>query len=240
MQILATPHVVKSNYLIEASYKLTLTEQRLILYAVSHARELQLGLSPDKPLRIEARAFAERFPDMDVQSVYRELANAVDRLFDREVQFRHTDDVTGLPAFTRARWISIASYIDGAGSVSLIFSPAVIPYLVRLEKRFTTYKLEEISRMTSMHAIRLYELLVQFKATGWREFTVDEFREVMGIERHEYRLTNNLRVRVLEVAINQINELTDYEVKVEDLRKGRKVTGFRFFFGQKSQQELPL
>jgi plasmid replication initiation protein len=240
MQTLATPHVVKSNHLIEASYKLTLIEQRLILYAVSHARELQLGLSPDKPLRIEARSFAERFPDMDVQSVYRELSSAVDRLFDREVQFRHIDDVTGLPAFTRARWISIASYIDGAGTVSLIFSPAVIPYLIRLEKRFTTYKLEEISRMTSTHAIRLYELLVQFKSTGWREFTVDEFRELMGIERHEYKLMQNFKTRVLKLAVTQINELTDYEVKVVDLRHGRKVTGFRFFFGERQQQELPL
>ena len=62
----------------------------------------------------------------------------------------------------------------------------------------------------------------------------------MGIERHEYRLTNNLRVRVLNVAVNQINELTGYEVRVEDLRKGRKVVGFRFFFGERAQQTLDL
>lgn len=235
-----TPHVIKSNYLVEASYKLSLTEQRLILYAVAFARETQTGLTPDKPLRIEARDFADKFPDIDKQSVYGALAEAVDRLFDREVRFNHIDSATGQPAFTRSRWISQASYIDGAGALSLIFAPAVIPYLVRLEKRFTSYRLEEISRLTSSHAIRLYELLMQFKSTGWREFTVGEFRELMGIERHEYRLTNNLRVRVLNVAVNQINELTGYEVRVEDLRKGRKVVGFRFFFGERAQQTLDL
>lgn len=236
----SAPPVVKSNHLIEASYKLSLNEQRLILYAVAHAREQQAGLSADKPLRIAARDFAERFPDVNVQNVYRDLSDAVDRLYERDVRFRHIDTVTGLPALTRSRWISQASYIDDAGTVSLIFAPAIIPYLTRLEARFTSYRLEEVSKMTSTYAIRLYELLMQFRGTGWREFTVSEFREAMGIEQHEYAKLPNLRARVLDLAVNQINELTGYEVKVEDLRTGRKVVGFRFFFGQKAQQELDL
>ena len=235
-----TPRVVKSNHLVEASYKLSLTEQRLILYAVAHARDTETGLSPDKPLRISAREFAEKFPDINVQNVYRDLADGVDRLYEREVRFRHIDEATGLPALTRSRWISQASYIDDAGTVALIFAPAVIPYLTRLESRFTTYRLEEVSRMTSTHAIRLYELLMQYKSTGWREFSIAEFRELMGIERHEYALTNNLRVRVLNTALKQIRELTEYNVEAHDLKEGRKVIGFRIFFGLKVQQELEL
>lgn len=233
-------YVAKANTLVEASYKLSLTEHRLILYAVAHARDQQAGLSPDKPLRIAARDFAERFPDVNVQNVYRDLADAVDRLYERDVRFRHIDTVTGLPALTRSRWISQATYIDDAGTVSLIFAPAIIPYLTRLEARFTSYKLEEVSKMTSVHAIRLYELLMQYRSTGWREFTLDEFREAMGIEAHEYKLMQNFKAKVLTPGVTQINEFSNYQLKVEDLRKGRKIVGFRFFFGERAQQTLDL
>ncbi|MQT50325.1 RepB family plasmid replication initiator protein, partial [Pseudomonas helleri] len=39
--------VVKSNRLVEASYRLNLVEQQIILFAISRSRDEQLGLSPD-------------------------------------------------------------------------------------------------------------------------------------------------------------------------------------------------
>ena len=57
--------VVKSNRLIEASYRLSLNEQRIILYAICRCREEQKGLFPDSPVVITAEAFAKQFPSID-------------------------------------------------------------------------------------------------------------------------------------------------------------------------------
>ena len=47
-----------------------------------------------------------------------------------------------------------------------------------------------------------------------------------------------LKKRVLDIAINQINEKTDIKVKVEQHKTGRAISGFSFKFKQKQRQFL--
>src|SRR5471032_1052594 len=75
--------VVKSNRLIEASYRLGLNEQRIILYSICRCREEQKGLFPDLPVTITADAFAKQFPRIDKTNVYRQLKEAMDALGKR-------------------------------------------------------------------------------------------------------------------------------------------------------------
>ncbi len=44
---------------------------------------------------------------------------------------------------------------------------------------------------------------------------------------------NNFKVRVLDMAINEINEHTDIDIKYEQQKQGRKNVGFTFEFKQK-------
>ena len=53
--------VVKDNALINASYNLELTEQRLILLAIVSARENGQGITSETVIRINARDYAQRF-----------------------------------------------------------------------------------------------------------------------------------------------------------------------------------
>ena len=55
--------VVKSNRLIEASYRLGLTEQRIILYAICRCRDEEKGLFPNEPVIITAEAFLKKNPN---------------------------------------------------------------------------------------------------------------------------------------------------------------------------------
>jgi plasmid replication initiation protein len=77
--------VVKSNRLIEASYRLGVNEQRIILYAMCRCREDQTGLLPNAPVVITAEAFAKQFPSIDKTNVYHQLREAMDALYDRSV-----------------------------------------------------------------------------------------------------------------------------------------------------------
>ena len=74
--------VSKSNALMRASYRLTVIEQQMVLFAVAMARETQTGISADKPLTLDARQFAQTF-GIASQNVYKQLCDGLDGLFDR-------------------------------------------------------------------------------------------------------------------------------------------------------------
>ncbi len=49
----------------------------------------------------------------------------------------------------------------------------MLPYLSELTGRFTFYHINNIGKMSSTYAIRLYELLMQWKTTGKREIEIE-------------------------------------------------------------------
>ena len=221
--------VVKDNRLIEASYRFTLIEQQVVLYAICRCREEQKGLFADLPVTIRATDFAKTF-GMDESNVYYQLKAAMDRMFSREATIHDTDPATGKPRVTRTHWISQSSYVDGAGHIQFIFAPAVIPFITRLgeEGGFTSYRLEKIGRMTSTHAVRLYELLVQYASIGKREVEVPWLRTRLQIGADEYPRIVDFKKWVVDVAVNQINEHSDLAVSYEQRKTGRSVTHLDF------------
>ena len=119
--------VVKSNRLVEASYRLTLVEQQIILFAICRAREEQRGLSPDTSVTITAADFSAMF-GTNKTKVYQQLKEAMDTLYKRDVRIHDTHPKTGKPRIVNTRWISDKAYIDGAGMVEITFAPKMIPY----------------------------------------------------------------------------------------------------------------
>jgi plasmid replication initiation protein len=220
--------VVKSNRIIEASYRLSLNEQRIILYSICRAREEQKGLFPNLPVTITAEAFLKQFPAVGKQHVYQQLKEAMDNLYDRSVTYYDTDPETGFERVNKTRWISRASYIDGAGRVQVIFTPDVIEHITRLEAEFTSYQLEKVGRMTSAHAIRIYEMLAQYRNIGLRELNLKWLRNALQIADDEYKLTTNFMVKVLDASVKQINDHSDLKVSYTPKKTGRAITDFIF------------
>ncbi len=85
--------------------------------------------------------------------------------------------------------------------------------------------------MTSPYAIRLYELIIAWKSTHKTPvFELAEFRNRLGVEEHEYSRMTDFKRRVLDVAMKQINELSNIQIKMEQHKKGRSIAGFSFTF----------
>lgn len=229
--------VAKSNRLIEASYRLALNEQRIILYAISRCREEQKGFSSDEPITIEADAFAAQFPNIDKTNVYRQLKEALDSLFDRFVTLYDTAPDTGEDRVTKTRWISTASYLDGSGRLQFVFAPIIIPYITRLEPRFTRYRLDQIGNMTSAHAVRLYELLVQYRVAGKRELSLADLRMMFQLAPTEYKLTANFINRVIAPSVEQINEHTDLTISYKTKKTGKAISHFAFKIKRKDGEQ---
>ena len=228
--------VVKDNALMNASYNLDLVEQRLILLAIVEARESGKGINANDPLTVHAESYINQF-GVARQTAYQALKDACDDLFARQFSYQEINE-RGNTENVRSRWVSEVRYVDAEATVKLIFAPVVIPLITRLEERFTQYEMKQISELSTGYAIRLYELLICWRTTGKTPvIELSEFRQKMGVLDSEYQRMHDLKKRVLEPALEQINEHTDITATYEQHKKGRTITGFSFKFKQKKKTE---
>lgn len=151
--------VVKDNALIEASHRLGEVEQRLILLAILKARNVgdTVEQLKDKMLTIQADDYITHFGGTR-QGAYKALKQAVMGLFDAKWGYKYLTD-KGEQRVRYERFTQSADYGEGEGTVKFMFSTAIIPMLVELERRFTSYEIEQVAQLSSQYAMRLYEFL---------------------------------------------------------------------------------
>jgi plasmid replication initiation protein len=227
--------VVKDNALIDASYNLELTEQRLILLAILNARESGQVITADSKLEIQASDYAKHF-NVSTDASYKALKEAVNNLFNRQFSYTAEYKKTGKAGIVRSRWVSRIFYVDDLAVLEITFAPDVVPLITRLEQHFTSYQLEQVAQLTSKYAVRLYELIISWRERGNVPFTsLQELRLKLGVEDNEYPTMDNFKRRVLDHSIKQINKHTDIIAAYEQHKAGRTITGFSFSFTQKKQ-----
>ena len=227
--------VVKDNALINASYNLELTEQRLVMLAIINARELGQGITADSKLEIHASDYAKLF-NVSPDASYKALKEAVNNLFNRQFSYTAEYKKTGKVGIVRSRWVSRIFYVDDLALLEITFAPDVVPLITRLEEHFTKYEAKQVAHLTSKYATRLYELLIAWREVGKTPvFELQQLRKNLGVEDNEYQRMHHFKSRVLETAITQINEHTDIKATYEQHKKGRTITGFSFKFKQKQQ-----
>ena len=209
--------VYKDNYLIEASYRLTLMEQRIMLYAISR-------LNPKEPQREHSFYVDELlrfFPDIEPSSAYRALREAVYKLSERWVRTEHPEYIKEF------RWVSSRTYFKDEGRIDIAFTPEIMPYLSQLEKQFTKYQLKNISAFKGSYSIRLYELLTQYISTGNRTINLEDLRDWLKIE-DKYPEFKEFNRCVIKPAIKEINDKSDLLVSVEPIKRGRTIYALTF------------
>lgn len=218
--------VIKDNALINATYTLSLTEQRILLLSIVLARKNNQVIDHNEYLRIHAHDFAEAY-GVDKKNVYRDLKTACNTLFRREFSY-----VQGR-TIIRSHWLQSSKYHEDSGEIEILFARELIPFVELIEEKlcYTKYFLEDVAKMTSPYAIRLYELIIAWKSTHKTPvFELAEFRNRLGVEEHEYSRMTDFKRRVLDVAMKQINELSNIQIKMEQHKKGRSIAGFSFTF----------
>ena len=235
-----TELVVKDNALIQASYTLDLVEQRLMLLAIMEARETGKGIAPDSLLQIHAHSYAEHF-NINKETAYTVMKDASKGLFDRYVTYHDKNPKTGKDRSFHCRWVDKIGYEKDTGIVYLRFTHDVVPLITRLEQQFTSYDIEQISSLNSGYAIRLYELLIQWRSVGKTPvFDLQRFRQQLGVEEIKYSRMSDFKKYVLDFAVQQINEHTDITVKYDQHKQGRVITGFTFNFKVKAKSKKTI
>lgn len=223
--------VTKSNHLIEAGYRLSLNEQRLILAAITRL-DGRKPIPRSNDFTITAQEFSTLFKT-PLKHAYESLENAASKLYERDIKTYDGKQKTR----ERFRWVDGVKYWDGEGKVTLSFSNKIIPYLTLLHNQLTSYDLEQISRLNSPYAIRFYELLTQFKTTGERWITLKTLKERLELQ-DQYTRFFDFKKRILDPSISEINSSTNLDVSWDTEKKGRTVFRINFYIQEKGKQHI--
>ena len=230
-----TKLVVKDNALIEASFNLSLVEQRLMLLAIVEARELPV-LTYETPIRVSVRSYADEFKVND-NTAYEALQDSVNTLFDRQFTYYDKD----IDERLKSRWIHTVSYMDNKGHVIMYLTPVVIRMIKRLEVEFTKYLLNHVSDFKSKYSIRLFEIIAKWKEIGHTDkYSYADLRAMLGVEETEYKTMSLFKVNVLDKAVKEINssESVPFTLKYEQFKDGRIITHIMFQMKKKPIKKI--
>jgi plasmid replication initiation protein len=222
-------YVVKSNELIQkARYKMTVQQQKLILYAISKIKKNDL---PDQRYDL---SIDEVCSVMGIEydaggTYYKRIKEDLLKLTTRIwVQFPDRSEGT-------VSWLSDAYIIPLSGTVQVKFHEKMTPFLFELQNRYTQYQLSEVLVFKGKYSIRLYELIRSFLTQDeLREgkekeisFSVDELKELLSAQ--NYELWNDFNRFVLKKAVDEINKCSDMiRISYDTYKRGKQVSKVNF------------
>lgn len=227
----AHQQVSMSNALIRAAHGLSLQEKRLLMLAVAKLDNRLPATSQNMVVEINVTEFASEY-GITSKTLYGEAKAATEQLMNRYIRFRDGKNEI------RMQWVGRATYKEGEGLIELVFWHELSPMLFELERQFTSYKLGRAGGLRSKYAWRLFELLMQFKTTGYLKIPLDDFHHSMDTPKSMRSKFTNLTARVIEPAVKEIREKDGLKVTWEPIKKGRKVTALEFKFPVEQQHEL--
>lgn len=229
--------IVKSNHVIEASYRLTLNEQRLILLCIQQIKKGQ-AITAETAFKISAQEVSYVY-SVTIDRAYVLLQEVADRLYERSLVIHRPDVEQPQKNTTKTRWITAIDYLDSEGRIYLYFAPKVIPYISLLESGFTRYNLEYIAPMTSVYGVRFYELfkcwLMSDKAKT-KSISLDELKALLDLN-GLYPSIKDFKLKVLDKGLADVNSFTDLKVSYETKRTSRKITDLAFSIVVKDKPE---
>jgi plasmid replication initiation protein len=259
--------VVIDNDLIRASYKLTANEMRLVLCALAQIPKdaevdpkqayyitkedfIKLGVEPKNVAREIREACSDllnrvvtidtpignlsfhwlhnvlHFKSETFEQLKKQYPNAKnDEKFINTLRLHNLLD--SLPIVTKS---------DDNIIARIVFHENMMPYISQLKKQFTKLKLKEMFGFSSFYSFRIYLMMMQFRETGFCKISIDDLRYTLDLN-EKYHLFADLKRRVIDTAIDEINEKSPYEIKYDLIKKGRTYTHLELKFKPKKESK---
>lgn len=210
--------IKQSNNLIEAKYKLTAQEQKLVIAICS---QLDKNAENFSTVRLKVTEFAD-FCKISKTNKYAEVKRIVMRLLDRKLLIHKADG-----GWYGTHWLQSAEYIPSEGLIEYKIDERLRPELLKLKSAYLDTATQPLMEFRRDYSVRLYFILKKMIKIGEFEYNLDFFRErfVLG---KSYGLFANLKNKVLEPAIEELNEKSDIKIKHEYIREGRAYTKIHF------------
>ena len=228
-----TPKLYKNKKLNNANFgNFTLNDYQVFLHLVSKiggVDEFGKYLQPEQLQRehlLTAKEFSDIF-EVDIHTCYGILKKALDKLMKTDIKVERIE----LKEVWRINICSMVKYNKGEGYVSIKFTDDIMPYLSQVTKKFVLYNLKEISNFGSLYTTRLYELIQDFKETGWMLKSISQLREAFAVG-DKFKAYRDFKIKTFAHACQEINDNYDIGLRFEEQKEGRKVVAVKFFFKQ--------
>lgn len=172
-----------------------------------------------------------------------EYIQAAKRL--RDIQFTIDNQksilVTGL--------LHEAEFKRGKGSVEVLISKKLKPYLIDLTKSYNKHQLFSMLRLKSKHSKIIYMYLCHYRPQkGYIRNTIEgkdlqTLKQELGYINSEtgeekYKKYGDFNLQVLKIAKKEINELTDIRFSYKPIKYGREVIALDINIENKNNEEL--
>lgn len=213
-----------SNDPIEALYKLTAEEQKLILCLISLIQPMDE--SADFYI-VSIKDFME-LSDIKDKGAYKQLKAVSAQLMSKPLIFKKED------AILIVNWLSSIEYYEELGKIEIRFNPKLKPYLLKLKDNYAANRLQHVITFKSVYSIRIQELLRQHERKGEKIFTLKDLRDHLCIDENLYPMYSNLKQKVLNVAHKELKEKSDIFFEYEEIKLNKKVEKLKFVIHTKA------
>lgn len=242
----------------QASYLLDINLEKLMYCAITiihkHEMDNNADFNPRDKVSITAENFyqllyedvidktkshevdAVRLKKTHMQNVRRIMERAYERFTSSPVMLVKVPD-SDIPE--KVTMIQKLHYEPKTKVFSIQFAEEFFRFFYNLLKdknnSFNRHELKQIMKMNSYYSLRLYRV---FNSELWRTNTLvlscDELRR-MFLKENQYRQHSHFRTRVIEPAIEEINSLTNLQVKHTYIKNGDSIDSIQFHFNYKTE-----
>jgi plasmid replication initiation protein len=226
-----TPKTYKNKKLNNANFgNFTHSDYQVFLHLVSKlggVDEEGKYLQPSQLQRehlLTAKEFSEMFCT-DIHNSYRLLNKACRKLMKTDLTLARNDSAE----LWQINICSMAKYNKKEGCITIKFTDDIMPYLSQVRQKFVLYNLKEIANFNSLYTTRLYELIQEFKDTGYMIKSIGQLRKVFAVG-SSFKLYGDLKKRTFDHACKEINNTYEMNLGYEEIKEGRKVVAIKFIF----------
>lgn len=225
----------KANELVEARYKFDIWETRVFAYMLTLIKHNDTDFNE---YTINTGDIVREFNLHDSGLVYDSIKKAADKLLDKKVEILRTTAEGKREYFKTHLVASTANPEEGAKEnyIKLSFHPALKQFLLELKARYLVYDIRNILSLTSIYSVRLFELLKQYQKIGKRKFMLDELKELLSIESHEYQLYGHFK-GLIKRAEKDLAKYTDIYFQFEEEVQKRKVVAVTFYIFENTKNQ---
>ena len=217
--------IVKANDIIQKSrFILQVQEQKIILYLISKIKPEDMELK-EHVFQIKDFCRVCGLDDNNGKN-YSNIKQTLKDLRDKSIWITLENN--------RERTLSWFDYVEmdkNDGLVTIKISDMMKPYLLHLKEHYTQYELLYTLAMRSQYSIRIYELLKSYECQQSKIFDIDELKKILFAEK--YKLFGDFRRKVLDIAMREINELSDISVTYGIIKESQRFAQIEFIIKTK-------
>ena len=206
--------ITQANAMINSKYTLNLSEQRLILFAIA-----QIDSVNDESFFKFSCTVKELEKELSIELKESRLKDLAVNILKKPLLIKEGIN------WIACNWFSSFKYYGGEARMEFKISDDLIPYLLKLKEKFTTYSLEIAIQFQGKYTTRFYEFCMQVKNQDKKEinFELDFLYELLQLPK-TMRVWGQFKRDVLDLSINEINEKTEIKANYEAIKTGRKYT----------------